>query len=61
MPHGADPISSCCMNVYSGFCDDDKSILQVREVFDESPFFVPENSVSIMNGANEGNLPLNVI
>uniref|UniRef100_A0A8D2ZR27 nucleoside diphosphate phosphatase n=1 Tax=Scophthalmus maximus TaxID=52904 RepID=A0A8D2ZR27_SCOMX len=27
---------------------------EVREVFDESPFFVPNNSVSIMNGANEG-------
>ncbi|CDQ68016.1 unnamed protein product [Oncorhynchus mykiss] len=27
---------------------------EVREVFDESPFFVPNNSVSIMNGTNEG-------
>ncbi|KAG7461283.1 hypothetical protein MATL_G00208410 [Megalops atlanticus] len=27
---------------------------QVREVFDESPFFVPNNSVSIMDGTNEG-------
>ncbi|XP_068607888.1 ectonucleoside triphosphate diphosphohydrolase 5-like [Brachionichthys hirsutus] len=27
---------------------------QVREVFEESPFFVPTNSVSIMNGAKEG-------
>ncbi|CAB1335204.1 unnamed protein product [Coregonus sp. 'balchen'] len=27
---------------------------EVREVFDESPFFVPNNSVSIMNGINEG-------
>uniref|UniRef100_A0A671UD36 nucleoside diphosphate phosphatase n=1 Tax=Sparus aurata TaxID=8175 RepID=A0A671UD36_SPAAU len=27
---------------------------EVRDVFDESPFFVPDNSVSIMNGANEG-------
>uniref|UniRef100_A0AAQ5YAK7 nucleoside diphosphate phosphatase n=1 Tax=Amphiprion ocellaris TaxID=80972 RepID=A0AAQ5YAK7_AMPOC len=27
---------------------------EVRDVFDESPFFVPNNSVSIMNGANEG-------
>uniref|UniRef100_A0A3Q1GXD0 nucleoside diphosphate phosphatase n=1 Tax=Acanthochromis polyacanthus TaxID=80966 RepID=A0A3Q1GXD0_9TELE len=26
---------------------------EVRDVFDESPFFVPDNSVSIMNGANE--------
>ncbi|KAG9336447.1 hypothetical protein JZ751_002794 [Albula glossodonta] len=29
---------------------------EVREVFDESPFFVPNNSVSIMNGTNEGHL-----
>ncbi|KAM8915440.1 ectonucleoside triphosphate diphosphohydrolase 5 [Spinachia spinachia] len=27
---------------------------EVREVFDESPFFVPNNSVSIMQGAKEG-------
>ncbi|KAJ4939983.1 hypothetical protein JOQ06_029415 [Pogonophryne albipinna] len=27
---------------------------EVREVFDESPFFVPNNSVSILNGAKEG-------
>ncbi|XP_036448839.1 ectonucleoside triphosphate diphosphohydrolase 5 [Colossoma macropomum] len=27
---------------------------EVKEVFDESPFFVPNNSVSIMNGTNEG-------
>uniref|UniRef100_A0AAQ6IBB0 nucleoside diphosphate phosphatase n=1 Tax=Anabas testudineus TaxID=64144 RepID=A0AAQ6IBB0_ANATE len=27
---------------------------EVREVFDESPFFVPNNSVTIMNGKNEG-------
>ncbi|XP_041827015.1 ectonucleoside triphosphate diphosphohydrolase 5 isoform X1 [Melanotaenia boesemani] len=27
---------------------------EVQEVFEESPFFVPNNSVSIMNGANEG-------
>uniref|UniRef100_A0A672FR52 nucleoside diphosphate phosphatase n=1 Tax=Salarias fasciatus TaxID=181472 RepID=A0A672FR52_SALFA len=27
---------------------------EVREVFDESPFFVPNNSVTIMNGTNEG-------
>ncbi|XP_047248969.1 ectonucleoside triphosphate diphosphohydrolase 5 [Girardinichthys multiradiatus] len=27
---------------------------EVQEVFEESSFFVPENSVSIMNGANEG-------
>uniref|UniRef100_A0A8C8FUA5 nucleoside diphosphate phosphatase n=1 Tax=Oncorhynchus tshawytscha TaxID=74940 RepID=A0A8C8FUA5_ONCTS len=30
---------------------------EVREVFGESPFFVPNNSVSIMNGTNEG-MPL---
>lgn len=28
---------------------------QVQHVFDESPFFVPDNSVSIMNGTKEGN------
>ncbi|XP_066551137.1 ectonucleoside triphosphate diphosphohydrolase 5 [Amia ocellicauda] len=27
---------------------------EVQEVFEESPFFVPNNSVSIMNGTNEG-------
>uniref|UniRef100_H3CZH6 nucleoside diphosphate phosphatase n=1 Tax=Tetraodon nigroviridis TaxID=99883 RepID=H3CZH6_TETNG len=27
---------------------------QVQRVFDESPFFVPDNSVSIMNGTKEG-------
>uniref|UniRef100_A0AAY4B1K6 nucleoside diphosphate phosphatase n=1 Tax=Denticeps clupeoides TaxID=299321 RepID=A0AAY4B1K6_9TELE len=27
---------------------------EVKEVFDESPFFVPSDSVSIMNGTNEG-------
>ncbi|XP_059908282.1 ectonucleoside triphosphate diphosphohydrolase 5 [Gadus macrocephalus] len=27
---------------------------EVREVFAESPFFIPKNSVSIMNGTNEG-------
>ncbi|XP_041660953.1 ectonucleoside triphosphate diphosphohydrolase 5-like isoform X2 [Cheilinus undulatus] len=27
---------------------------QVQHVFDESPFLVPDNSVSIMNGKNEG-------
>ncbi|XP_054617910.1 ectonucleoside triphosphate diphosphohydrolase 5 isoform X2 [Dunckerocampus dactyliophorus] len=27
---------------------------QVRRVFDESPFLVPDNSVSIMNGTSEG-------
>uniref|UniRef100_A0A665WZU0 nucleoside diphosphate phosphatase n=1 Tax=Echeneis naucrates TaxID=173247 RepID=A0A665WZU0_ECHNA len=27
---------------------------EVQEVFDESPFFVPNNSVSLMNGTNEG-------
>ncbi|KAJ8390822.1 hypothetical protein AAFF_G00099540 [Aldrovandia affinis] len=32
-----------------------KALLEeVQEVFDESPFFVPNNSVSIMNGTNEG-------
>lgn len=28
--------------------------LQVREVFEESPFLVPEDSVSIMDGSHEG-------
>ena len=28
--------------------------LQVKEVFEESPFLVPENSVSIMDGSYEG-------
>ncbi|RVE55418.1 hypothetical protein OJAV_G00236520 [Oryzias javanicus] len=28
---------------------------EVREVFEESPFYVPSNSVSIMNGINEVN------
>ncbi|KAM3595054.1 uncharacterized protein V6R79_017695 [Siganus canaliculatus] len=32
----------------------DALLKEVREVFHESPFFVPDNSVSIMNGANEG-------
>uniref|UniRef100_A0A8C9ZL12 nucleoside diphosphate phosphatase n=1 Tax=Sander lucioperca TaxID=283035 RepID=A0A8C9ZL12_SANLU len=27
---------------------------QVQHVFDESPFLVPDNSVSVMNGTNEG-------
>ncbi|XP_062323181.1 ectonucleoside triphosphate diphosphohydrolase 5-like [Osmerus eperlanus] len=27
---------------------------QVRDVFDESPFLIPDDSVSIMNGTNEG-------
>uniref|UniRef100_A0A8K9V3N6 nucleoside diphosphate phosphatase n=1 Tax=Oncorhynchus mykiss TaxID=8022 RepID=A0A8K9V3N6_ONCMY len=27
---------------------------QVQDVFDESPFFVPDDSVSIMDGTNEG-------
>ncbi|MEQ2158697.1 Ectonucleoside triphosphate diphosphohydrolase 5, partial [Goodea atripinnis] len=27
---------------------------QVQHVFDESPFLVPDNGVSIMNGTNEG-------
>uniref|UniRef100_A0A665X093 nucleoside diphosphate phosphatase n=1 Tax=Echeneis naucrates TaxID=173247 RepID=A0A665X093_ECHNA len=31
---------------------------EVQEVFDESPFFVPNNSVSLMNGTNEGSLTL---
>lgn len=26
-------------------------------MFDDSPFLVPDNSVSIMNGTNEGNVP----
>uniref|UniRef100_A0A3P8TQD2 nucleoside diphosphate phosphatase n=1 Tax=Amphiprion percula TaxID=161767 RepID=A0A3P8TQD2_AMPPE len=35
---------------------------QVQHVFDESPFLVPDNSVSIMNGTNEGNVcPLYVL
>lgn len=34
--------------------DDDKPIPQVQEVLDDSPFFVREDGVSIMNGANEG-------
>ena len=29
---------------------------QVRDVFDESPFLIPDDSVSIMNGTNEGNV-----
>uniref|UniRef100_A0A8C9ZGL9 nucleoside diphosphate phosphatase n=1 Tax=Sander lucioperca TaxID=283035 RepID=A0A8C9ZGL9_SANLU len=29
---------------------------QVQHVFDESPFLVPDNSVSVMNGTNEGNV-----
>lgn len=33
----------------------------MRDVFDESPFFVPNNSVSIMNGANEGRLFFNAM
>lgn len=28
--------------------------LQVKEVFEESPFLVPEDSVSIMDGSYEG-------
>ncbi|XP_052475760.1 ectonucleoside triphosphate diphosphohydrolase 5-like [Carassius gibelio] len=27
---------------------------EVKDVFDDSPFFVPKNSVTIMNGTNEG-------
>uniref|UniRef100_A0A8B9K6M1 nucleoside diphosphate phosphatase n=1 Tax=Astyanax mexicanus TaxID=7994 RepID=A0A8B9K6M1_ASTMX len=34
---------------------------EVKEVFDESPFYVPENSVSIMNGTNEGKFRVKVI
>uniref|UniRef100_A0A8C4F3N3 nucleoside diphosphate phosphatase n=1 Tax=Dicentrarchus labrax TaxID=13489 RepID=A0A8C4F3N3_DICLA len=33
---------------------------EVQDVFDESPFFVPNNSVSIMNGAKEGRLSFTV-
>ena len=33
---------------------------QVREVFAESPFFIPKNSVSIMNGTNEG-MPVSLL
>uniref|UniRef100_A0A8C1HNE6 nucleoside diphosphate phosphatase n=1 Tax=Cyprinus carpio carpio TaxID=630221 RepID=A0A8C1HNE6_CYPCA len=29
---------------------------EVKEIFDDSPFFVPENSVTIMNGTNEGTI-----
>ncbi|OCT68140.1 ectonucleoside triphosphate diphosphohydrolase 5 [Xenopus laevis] len=32
----------------------DALLSEVREVFQESPFLVPENSVSIINGADEG-------
>ncbi|XP_028994413.1 ectonucleoside triphosphate diphosphohydrolase 5 [Betta splendens] len=32
----------------------DTLLKEVRGVFDESPFFVPNNSVTIMNGKNEG-------
>ncbi len=28
--------------------------LQVQDVFDESPFYVPVDSVSVMNGTDEG-------
>ncbi|XP_066854190.1 nucleoside diphosphate phosphatase ENTPD5 isoform X1 [Anser cygnoides] len=31
-------------------------LLEVKEVFEESPFLVPENSVSIMDGSYEGQL-----
>ncbi|XP_077477134.1 ectonucleoside triphosphate diphosphohydrolase 5 [Stigmatopora argus] len=35
--------------------DKAKALLnEVRHVFDESPFYVPQNSVTIMNGTNEG-------
>ncbi|KAF7665822.1 hypothetical protein LDENG_00130560 [Lucifuga dentata] len=35
--------------------DKAKALLkEVQEVFDESPFFVPDKSVTIMNGTNEG-------
>lgn len=36
------------------FSSHDKSTPQVQEVLDDSPFFVREDGVSIMNGANEG-------
>lgn len=36
------------------FSSNDKSTPQVQEVLDDSPFFVREDGVSIMNGANEG-------
>lgn len=36
------------------FGSNDKSTPQVQEVLDDSPFFVREDGVSIMNGANEG-------
>lgn len=36
------------------FASNDKSTPQVQEVLDDSPFFVREDGVSIMNGANEG-------
>uniref|UniRef100_A0A672N608 nucleoside diphosphate phosphatase n=1 Tax=Sinocyclocheilus grahami TaxID=75366 RepID=A0A672N608_SINGR len=29
---------------------------EVKEIFDDSPFFVPNNSVTIMNGNNEGTI-----
>lgn len=34
----------------------EKSPPQVQEVLDDSPFFVREDGVSIMNGANEGKI-----
>lgn len=40
------------MHVFSGLCP------QVKEIFDDSPFFVPNNSVTIMNGINEGTTAL---
>lgn len=36
------------------FSSNGKSAPQVQEVLDDSPFFVREDGVSIMNGANEG-------
>lgn len=36
------------------FRSNEKSTPQVQEVLDDSPFFVREDGVSIMNGANEG-------
>lgn len=33
-------------------------LYQVQEVFDDSPFYVPVDSVSIMNGTSEGMLTL---
>lgn len=43
------------------FCSNYKSIPQVQEVLDDSPFFVREDGVSIMNGANEGMLGISSV